>query len=230
MKIGSAEWNRLIAEGADSLGIDLNSAAIDQFAIHAGELLKWTRKTNLTAITDSREVAVKHFLDSIVPAPLIPSGARLLDIGSGGGFPGIPLKILIPSLSVTLIDAVRKKVSFMSHVIGLLQLSGIKARHLRVEELEQEPQFDVVVSRALFSLKALMLQAVPLLKNEGLIIGFKGHPAEAEKEYAQWRSGKNRPGLEAADFSLAVDIRNYTLPLINVQRTLFIIKRSDAAR
>ena len=229
MKIGSAEWNRLIAEGAGSLGVDLNSAAIDQFAIHAGELLKWTRKTNLTSITDPREVALKHFLDSIVPAPLIPSGARLLDIGSGGGFPGIPLKILIPSLSVTLIDAVRKKVSFMSHVIGLLHLSGIKARHLRVEELEQEPQFDVVVSRALFSLEELMSQAGPLLKEEGLIIGFKGRPAEAEKEYAQWRAGKNRPWPEAPDFSLAVDIRNYTLPFANAQRTLFIIKRSGTA-
>ena len=230
MKIGSAEWNRLIAEGAERLGIDLDTAAIDQFALHAGELAKWTRITNLTSITDPREVAVKHFLDSIVPFPLIPPGARMLDIGSGGGFPGIPLKILIPSLSVTLIDAVRKKVSFMNHVIGLLHLTGIKARHLRVEEFKQEPRFDVVVSRALFSLAELVSLAVPVLKDGGLIVGFKGRPAGAEKEYERWRSDRNRPGAEGSDARLAVDIRPYTLPFAGAQRTLFIIRRSGTGR
>lgn len=230
MKIGSAAWNRLIAEGAEHLGIDLKPAAIGQFGVHAEELLKWTRKINLTSITDPREVAVKHFLDSIAPAPLVPPEARMLDIGSGGGFPGIPLKILSPSLSVTLIDAVRKKVSFMNHVIGLLHLPGVKARHLRVEKFEQTPQFDVVISRALYSLAELTTLAVPLLKEGGLVIGFKGRPAEVEKEYEQWRSNRCRPGVEENGFSLAADIKTYTLPFSNAQRTLFIIKRSGAVR
>ena len=229
MKIGSAKWKRVIAEGAECLGAGLNSAAIDQFAVHAGELIRWTRKTNLTSITDPEEVAVKHFLDSIIPAPLIPSGARLLDIGSGGGFPGIPLKVLIPSLSVTLIDAVRKKVSFMNHVIGLLQLAGIKARHLRVEDLEAQPQFDVVVSRALFSLTELISPAMPLLKEGGLIVSFKGRPAEAEKEYLEWRSSPRHSRVETSNPSFSGDIRPYTLPFSNAKRALFIIKYSDSS-
>ena len=103
MQIGSKKWKNVIYDGAKDLEIQMDQGKIDQFAIHAVELSKWTRKINLTAISDPLEIAVKHFLDSIAPARYIPPDTSLLDVGSGGGFPGIPLKIMIPSLSVTLI-------------------------------------------------------------------------------------------------------------------------------
>ena len=90
MKIGSAKWKRLIIDGAGEMGIAVAPEKTDQFAIHAEELLRWTQKINLTAITDPLEVAVKHYLDSIAPAGMIPLDAAVLDMGSGGGFPGIP--------------------------------------------------------------------------------------------------------------------------------------------
>jgi 16S rRNA (guanine527-N7)-methyltransferase len=225
MDIGSPQWKQLIADGAKRMGIEVAPEKIDLFAIHGAELIRWNQKTNLTAITEPKGVAVKHFLDSIAPVRMIPAGASVLDIGSGGGFPGIPLKILNPSLAVILIDAVRKKVSFLKHVIRLLGLAGIDACHLRAEEFHQKPQFDVVVSRALFSLEVLISQALPLLKEGGLIIALKGRSSKVRKEWAQWRSAKNRNLSETADFPIEVEVKKYTLPFDEVERTLLIIKR-----
>ena len=125
MEIGSEKWKNIIKDGAKTMEIHIDQEQVDQCALHAVELMKWNQKTNLTTITDPLEVAVKHFLDSMAPAPLISQSSKMLDIGSGGGFPGIPLKILIPSLSVTLIDASRKKVSFLSYLIRTLKLKLI---------------------------------------------------------------------------------------------------------
>ena len=108
MEIGSEKWKRLIIDGAGHCGVRINRDQAQQFALHAALMLKWNRTSNLTAITDSMDIAVKHFLDSIITVPLISPGSTVLDIGSGAGFPGIPLKIVIPSLQVTLIDASRK--------------------------------------------------------------------------------------------------------------------------
>ena len=109
MEIGSEKWKQLIIDGAGHFGVHINRDQAQQLALHAALMLKWNRTTNLTAITDPVDVAVKHFLDSIITVHLISLGATVLDIGSGAGFPGIPLKIMIPSLQVTLIDASRKK-------------------------------------------------------------------------------------------------------------------------
>ena len=92
MEIGSPEWKKIIIDGAKALDIKIDAKATDLFAVHGKELIKWTKKTNLTAITDPFEVAVKHFLDSIAVVPFISSDRTLLDMGSGGGFPGLPLK------------------------------------------------------------------------------------------------------------------------------------------
>jgi 16S rRNA (guanine527-N7)-methyltransferase len=185
-QIGSKKWQNLILEGAKNLDIQLDKRKIDKFAIHAMELMKWNQKINLTAITDPFEVALKHFLDSIVPVQLIPSNASLLDIGSGGGFPGIPLKIILPSLSVTLIEASRKKVSFLKHIIRRLELKSIDALHIRAEEFANSPgiakTFDVIISRALSSMPSFAETALPFLKKEGAIIAMRGNVSDNEIE------------------------------------------------
>ncbi|MCP4693468.1 MAG: 16S rRNA (guanine(527)-N(7))-methyltransferase RsmG, partial [Desulfobacterales bacterium] len=101
MEIGSNRWKRLLLDGAARLGAPMDESQAEAFAEHARELLLWNRSISLTTITDPRAVAVKHFLDSLAPASLLPENARLLDIGSGGGFPGIPLKVLFPAMTVT---------------------------------------------------------------------------------------------------------------------------------
>ena len=227
MQIGSKEWSDLIMEGAAAFDIDLNPGQTRQFAIHATELVRWNQKINLTAITDPFEVAVKHFLDSLPAARYIPMDATLLDIGSGGGFPGLPLKILMPSLSVTLIDASRKKINFLKHVIRTLKLDNIEARHIRAEDLANDPlyhnQFHVIISRAVSSLKLFHRLALPLLIDEGLMIALKGDIASDELNELQGRGFGDGDHAESVGRQFTVTVKKRHLPFLNSQRSIIII-------
>ena len=229
MKIGSQEWKDLITDGAGEFNIQLDQGKTDQFAVHAVELIKWNRTINLTAITDPVEVAVKHFLDSIVPADQIPTGASLLDIGSGGGFPGIPLKILIPSLSVTLIDSSRKKVSFLKHVIRSIKLKDIEAYHIRADDLAKNSAFvnafDIIVSRALSAMDTLVGTALPLLAKKGMIMALKGIAPEAEIESMRSLIIKRLRFSEINSNNLSVIVKNYTLPYLEIARSLVTVHK-----
>ncbi|RPJ15255.1 MAG: 16S rRNA (guanine(527)-N(7))-methyltransferase RsmG, partial [Desulfobacteraceae bacterium] len=175
METGSREWEDLIISGAKLFDIKIGSEEAGLFSIHVRELLKWNLKTNLTAITDPFEVAVKHFIDSLAPARTIPPGSSMLDIGSGGGFPGIPLKVVLPSLSVTLVDSSRKKISFLKHVIRTMGLDGIDAFQARAEELpEKTERFDIVICRAFSSLDKFIESALPVLSENGIMSALKG--------------------------------------------------------
>jgi 16S rRNA (guanine527-N7)-methyltransferase len=216
MDIESEQWKKLIEEGAIHLDIHIDRNKTNQFSIHATELIKWNRKINLTAITDPVEVAVKHFLDSIIPVRVIPQNGRLLDIGSGAGFPGIPLKIMIPSVSVTLIDASRKKISFLKHAIRHLKLVKINVLQIRTEELAKEKTldncFDVIICRAFSKLDKIILQALPLLARDGIIIAMKGRLSKFELE-------------SAGQFNISLEVKKYKLPFLELERSLAIIKR-----
>ena len=220
MKIGSKEWQRFIIDSARGLGIEIDERVSAAFSIHALELINWNRKINLTAITDPREIAIKHFLDSLTPAGCIPDRGRLLDIGSGGGFPGIPLKIFKPSISVLLIDAVRKKINFLKHVLRTLGLENIEARQMRTETLLKVPEyaasFDIIISRALSDLSTFVKSALPLLAKHGTIIAMKGEVDTEELDAVRADIPEDRYSLK---------IEKYGLPSINGLRSLFIIKR-----
>jgi len=224
MKSGSKDWQQLIVNGAAQLGIDVGLEHTAKFAVHVRELEMWNRKVNLTAITDPVNTAVKHFLDAIVPSPLIPDGASLLDIGSGAGFPGIPLKVLNPSLSVVLVDASRKKVNFQRHVIRVLGLKDIEARHIRAEEMGRlkafENAFDVIVSRALTAMDAFVSLAEPLLKKNGRIIALKGKVDPAEVASVQ---GLPLRGASDVAGSFNLTVRRYRLPIVQSDRSLLIL-------
>ena len=137
MEIGSLSWKRAIRSGAKEFRIPVPEEALEGFAVHARELMRWNRVFNLTTISDPLQLAIKHYLDAIVPVTVITHHAKLLDIGSGGGFPGIPLKILQPTLDVTLIDTVRKKVNFLKHAIRSLELENIVAYQIRAEDFQR---------------------------------------------------------------------------------------------
>jgi len=228
MQIGSKKWKALVIDGAREMGIEIDTKQMDQLTVHAAELIKWNKKINLTAITDPLEVAVKHFLDSMAPSKIIrpkvsEKQVSILDIGSGGGFPGIVLKILIPSLSLTLIDASRKKVSFLKHIIRTLKLDNAQAFHVRVEDLAKDPDFqnafDFVVCRAFTSLDAFVLAAIPFLAKDGVIIAMKGKAAE--KEMNALRALKNR---EISMEQLDMDCKKYRLPYLGAERAIFTLK------
>lgn len=228
MQIGSKKWKNVIYDGAKDLEIQIDRGKIDQFGIHASELLKWSRKTNLTAISDPLEIAVKHFLDSIAPAPFIPPHISLLDMGSGGGFPGIPLKIMIPSLSVTLIDASRKKISFLRQVIRVLGLDNIEACHVRAQDLSRDRMlnntYDVIISRALSSMVNFVQMSLPLLAEDGFIIAMKGKVTDKEIESARSLLEKRRDMQENSMSNLYIVLKKYRLPYLKSERSIVIIK------
>ncbi len=228
MQIGSRKWKNVIYDGAKDLEVQIDQEKIDQFGIHALELLKWTRKTNLTAISDPLEIAVKHFLDSIAPAPIIPPNIFLLDIGSGGGFPGIPLKIMIPSLSVTLIDASRKKVSFLRHVIRMLGLDNIEAFHVRAEDLSRDfisnNTYDVIISRALSSMVNLVQMSLPLLSKDGFIIAMKGKMSVKKIESALSLIKKRSDIQKNSISNFNIILKKYRLPYLKSERSIVILK------
>jgi len=223
MQIGSAEWEEIIINGAKYFDVKVGSKEAGQFSKHAEELIKWNSKTNLTAITDPLEVAVKHFIDSLAPARIIPAGSSMLDMGSGGGFPGIPLKIILPSLSVTLADSSRKKISFLKHVIRTLGLEGINACQARVEDLsENKERFDVVICRAFSSLDKFIESALPVLAENGIMIALKGKTSYKETEPGRLLGNDNKyEGLLYNTKAI-----KYSLPYINSERSLIIMRRN----
>lgn len=221
----SLEWARVLDQGARAMDMRLEQSQIAKFAIHARELMAWNRFANLTAITDPVEIAIKQFLDALPVSPLLPQGAMALDIGSGGGFPGIPLKIIRPDLHLTLIDASGKKVNFQKHIIRTLGLKDINASHIRAEELAKELQpearrYDVIVSKAVSKLDRFLDQAVPLLRESGMIIAMKGRSIDAELEAA---SSKIRA------HGLTILLRKYRLPHLHIERCLIVLSRSPDA-
>ena len=230
MEIGSPDWENLIIDGARAFQTRVDHQMARQFSLHARELIKWNRKINLTAITDPGEIALKHFLDSIAPARWIPPSSSLLDIGSGGGFPGIPLKVLIPSLSVTLIDGSRKKISFLKHSIRTLQLKNIDARQIRAEELTKDAdvtaRFDVIIGRALSSLAAFVRVALPLLADRGIIIALKGEMDQQKVAELQSTVFEKITPSTAEPYPYALTLENYHLPVIQSKRSMLIIRKT----
>lgn len=198
-------------------------------------LLKWNKTYNLTAITNKDEIWEKHFLDSITPLPFLPQKCQLLDIGAGGGFPGIPLKMVHPAFSITMLDSVQKKCRFCEAVIRELNLNDINVIHGRAEDKNIQNKlgkFDVIISRAVFPLKKLILNSYPYLKNnppsppfkkgglggiynQARIIAMKGGDTDIELHDANETLSKLNLKVIAKD--------NYTLPDSNLKRTLIII-------
>ncbi|MEE9591674.1 MAG: 16S rRNA (guanine(527)-N(7))-methyltransferase RsmG [Thermodesulfobacteriota bacterium] len=174
----------LLKEGGRELGVAVSDNEIALFLRYLQELKEWGRKINLTAIKDEKEIAVRHFLDSLSVVKSLGDGKSLLDIGSGAGFPGIPLKIARPDLGVVLLDSVGKKVHFMRNVIRALGLRGIEAIHGRAEDRSLLKRFagsfDIVTSRAFSRLRGFLEVSLPYLKEGGIIIAIKGPKGSSE--------------------------------------------------
>lgn len=159
---------------------------MDKFKIYEQMLIETNKKFNLTSIDDPKEIRIKHFEDSLTIKSYINKGMKVLDIGSGAGFPGIPLRIE-KDFDLTLIDSVNKKVNFMNEVIEKLNLEKAKAVHVRAEDYAKDhrEEFDMVISRAVANLSTLSEYALPFLKVGGIFIAMKGPKAEEEYEQAQ---------------------------------------------
>jgi 16S rRNA (guanine527-N7)-methyltransferase len=152
----------------------------NKFSRYYSLLVEWNEKFNLTAITDECGVWLKHFADSVTSESLIKQGASILDVGSGAGFPGIPLKIVRDDISLTMLDSVNKKVTFLNEVVSQLELSNAQAIHSRIEDFDKKKKYDVVVSRAVAELRTLCEYTLPFVKEGGIFIAYKSEKTDEE--------------------------------------------------
>ena len=169
-----------------SFGIELDDIKLEQFHKYYELLIEWNRSINLTAITEYGDVLTKHFLDSlaIVKAIDCKQKTSLIDVGTGAGFPGIPIKIVFPNIKVTLLDSLKKRVNFLDEVIKNLNLSNIEAIHGRAEDFAKEnklrEQYDICVSRAVANLSILSELCLPYVSVNGKFIAYKSEKAAIE--------------------------------------------------
>jgi len=215
------ENKKLLIEGSKAFGIHLDEKTVEAFDLYLKELLKWNQKMNLTAIRTEKGVVLKHFLDSLSVFPYLSHVSSLLDIGSGAGFPGIPLKIVKLSLETTLIDSVRKKVDFQRHIIRLLGLKGIEAIHGRVQgkEIRQTmgERFDGVISRAFSDLQTFLVLSFPLLEKGGIVLAMKGE--------TDWEEIRLLPKMEEARYRLQKTV-SFFLPFSSLKRSILLFEKS----
>ena len=171
------------------LGVRFSVEQIEQFYKYMNLLIEWDEKMNLTAITEPKEIILKHFIDSITILKYIDDNSKLVDVGTGAGFPGVPLSIMNPTLKITLVDSLNKRLIFLQEVVKELNLKNIEIVHARAEEFGQNKnyreKFDIATSRAVANLATLSEYLVPLVKIGGKIISMKASNAKEEINDAQ---------------------------------------------
>ncbi len=179
-----------IAEKARIMGIDLPENALPLFQKHARMITEWNQRLNLTRISEE-EMAEKHFVDSltVLLVPKVNDARNAIDIGSGAGFPGIPLKVVRPDMKITLVDSLGKRVKFLERVVRALELEGIRCYHSRAEEMGQDKghreKYDVALARAVASLVLLCEYLVPLVRMGGIMVALKGPSGKEEVKEAE---------------------------------------------
>ena len=180
-----------LRQAAESYGLPLTEEQLSRFERYYELLIEWNQKMNLTAITEPREVAVKHMIDSLSAwdDSLFSPEASLVDVGTGAGFPGIPLKILYPGLKLTLLDSLNKRIRYLQTVVDELGLTDVRCIHARAEEAarqkEYREQFDIAVSRAVARLPILAEYCLPFVKKGGIFAALKGMQYEQEAQEAR---------------------------------------------
>lgn len=192
------ELVEILKVGAGKMGIEISNEEAEKFISYKDILLEWNKKMNLTAITEDREIIVKHFLDSLsciqdkyLPIQLKNSQdrVRLIDVGTGAGFPGIPLKIVLPNIELTLLDSLKKRIGFLQELSKELRLDGVEFIHGRAEDLGKNKnyreKYDYAVSRAVASLNVLVEYCMPFVKVGGYFICQKGPNLEEEIREAE---------------------------------------------
>jgi 16S rRNA (guanine527-N7)-methyltransferase len=225
---------RVLIDGCSQMEMEISPDQVSLFRKYLDLLLEWNKKFNLTAITEPKDIIVQHFLDSISSLKLkqLKESSRILDMGSGAGFPGIPLKIMEPSIQLCLVDSVKKKVGFLNEVIEQLELKDAIAVHARAEDLanlrEQRETYDVVVSRAVAELRVLAEYCLPFVKRGGCFVSHKGPGATKElKSAAKAIKVLGGKWLSTVEVKVPYSERTHNLIVIKkVEKTPLLYPRS----
>lgn len=219
--MNKTEFAKKLIRKAEAIGIKIDDEICDQFYKYMQILLEWNEKINLTAITEINDIIDKHFIDSLTINKYIKENAKLADIGTGAGFPGMPLKILNKEKEFILIDSLNKRINFLEEVKKELKFSKLDLIHGRAEELARNKGYreniDVVVSRAVANLSTLLEYMLPFVKVGGKCICMKGPNIKEEVNEAQ-------KAIKLLGGEL-VDIEKITIPETTIERNIIIIKK-----
>ena len=214
-------WKQQLKKQMLEQKIEINERQQEQLYIYMGLLQQWNEKINLTAIIEQKEVLQKHFVDSLTILPYIPKNSTIIDVGTGAGFPGIPIKIVEEEIQLTVLDALNKRVMFLQEVIKKLSLENVKIIHERAEiagkDMNCREQFDIAVSRAVAPLSVLVEYLLPFVKLGGKCICMKGSNIEEEIKNSQKAVQILGGEIET--------IQQLILPNSNIKRNIIIIKK-----
>ncbi len=223
-----AQNRELLRRGAQAWGAALDEGQLDRFADFHALLIDWNSRMNLTAITDPKEVTERHFLDSLAPLSdpaargrLLSPEATLIDVGTGAGFPGIPLAIALPQLRVTLLDSLHKRVLFLEQAVKTCALANVTVLEGRAEDAARLPEhrerYDIAAARAVADLSPLCEYCLPFVRVGGCFLAYKGNDVEEEAERAKEAAGI-LGGSEPSYYS-------YTVPGADTGRTLIAVEK-----
>ena len=213
----------ILEDGCQAFGVTLTDKQIEQFEKYYELLVEWNKVMNLTGITEFDEVMQKHFVDSVAAAKYaeMEKVNRLIDVGIGAGFPGIPLKIVYPHIQVTLLDSLNKRIKFLEEVVDNLGLTGIETVHGRAEDAakkaEYREQFDLSVSRAVANLASLTEYCLPFVKVGGKFVSYKS--VSVDEEITQSKKAVYVLGGEIGK------VEKFNLPESDMERSLVIIEK-----
>lgn len=216
------DFSQELIDKGKQININIDDNQSEKFYKYMQLLLDWNEKINLTAITEPNEIIIKHFIDSITIEKYIKSYSKVIDVGTGAGFPGIPLSILRNDINVTLMDSLNKRIKFLDEVILENKLNNVDTIHGRAEELARNKdfrgKFDVATSRAVASLNVLLEYMIPFLKVGGFCICMKGSNIEEEINNSQ-------KALKLLNCSIE-EIKNFDLPGSDYGRNIIIVKKN----
>ncbi|MCI8361968.1 MAG: 16S rRNA (guanine(527)-N(7))-methyltransferase RsmG [Clostridia bacterium] len=213
------EFSKELKEKAKLINIELEENQIKKFYNYMNLLLEWNEKINLTAITEPNEIILKHFIDSTTILKYIENNMKVVDVGTGAGFPGIPLNIVNTNVNYTLVDSLNKRINFLNEVIEKVDLKNINTVHSRIEDFAKNNKetFDIATSRAVASLNILLEYLLPLVKIGGICICMKGSNAKEEIESAS-------KALEILGGKIE-KVEEITLPESDIVRNIIIIRK-----
>ena len=215
------EFIEKMQEKSKVLEIIFSVEQLEQFFAYMNLLIEWNEKMNLTAIIEPEEIVLKHFIDSITILKNIEDNSKIVDVGTGAGFPGIPLSIMNPTLKITLVDSLNKRLIFLQEVVNRLKLKNIEIVHARAEEFGQNKKyresFDIATSRAVANLSTLSEYLIPLVKVGGKVISMKASDAQEEINDA-------KKAIEVLGGSIQ-QIDEFNLPQSDIGRTVIIIRK-----
>ena len=214
-------FKKRFLELANKININLTEEQIDKFYKYMKLLLEWNEKINLTAITDENEIILKHFIDSLTSLKYIKENDNIIDVGTGAGFPGIPIAIMMPNTKITLLDSLNKRINFLNEVIKELNLKNVETIHSRSEDCGKDilyrEKYDISIARAVANLSTLSEYLLPFVKIDGKMICMKGSEVEEELNNSKYAIKELGGEISLQD--------EFCLPDTDIKRNIIVIKK-----